>query len=194
MGLLVPGSRMNLRQVLWNPSRIGIIRALNRMGAGLKPARLNRQGPEVTADFAVTHRPLKSVTVKPAEVPSLIDELPILMVIATQARGKSWFHGVEELRVKETDRVASMVDQLKAMGARIGVRGNSVWVEGPTPLHAASRIRSFGDHRTAMSFITAGMISQGETRVEDTSCIATSFPNYFDLLKRAGVRLQASLS
>jgi 3-phosphoshikimate 1-carboxyvinyltransferase len=194
MGLLVPGSKMNLKQVLWNPSRIGIVRALNRMGAGLKPTRLNRRGPEVTADFTVTHRALKAVTVKPAEVPSLIDELPILMVIATQAKGKSWFHGVEELRVKETDRVASMVDQLKAMGARIGVRGNSVWVDGPTPLHAAPRIKSFGDHRTAMSFITAGMIADGQTRVDDTACIATSFPNYFALLKRAGVRLKLSAS
>lgn len=189
MGLLVPGSRITLRKVLWNPSRIGIIRALNRMGAALKPSRIHRQGPEMTADFTVVPRPLKAVTVKPAEVPSLIDELPIMMVIATQARGKSWFHGVEELRVKETDRVASMVDQLKMMGARIGVRGDSVWVEGPAPLHAAPAIRSFGDHRTAMSFIVAGMIADGRTRVTGTDCIATSFPNFFALLKRSGVRL-----
>jgi 3-phosphoshikimate 1-carboxyvinyltransferase len=189
IGLLVPGSRVSLKKVLWNPARIGIVKALNRMGAAIRPSRLRRQGPEITADFTVTPRRLKAVTVRPAEVPSLIDELPILMVIATQAKGKSWFHGVEELRVKETDRVASMVDQLKLMGARIGVRGDSVWVEGPTPLRAASRIRSFGDHRTAMSFIVAGMIAEGQTRVEDTACIATSFPNFFNLLKRSGVRL-----
>lgn len=186
MGLLVPGSRMTLKSVLWNPARIGIVKALNRMGAGIKPARLNEQGPEVTADLVVVPRPLKAVTVRPAEVPSLIDELPILMVIATQAKGKSWFHGVEELRVKETDRVASMVGQLQKMGARIGVRGDSVWVEGPTPLRGAG-IESFGDHRTAMSFIVAGMIADGQTRVRDTACIATSFPNFFELLRRSGV-------
>lgn len=188
MGLLVRGSRITLERVLWNPARIGIVKALNRMGAGLKPVRLHQQGPEVTADFTVVPKPLKAVMVKPAEVPSLIDELPILMVIATQAKGTSWFHGVEELRVKETDRVASMVGQLQKMGAQIGVKGDSVWVKGPTPLHAAS-IESFGDHRTAMSFIVAGMISSGKTRVNDTACIATSFPNFFALLKQAGVVL-----
>ena len=190
IGLLVPGSQITLQKVLWNPSRIGVIRVLNRMGAKLKPSRLRRQGPEVTADFTVMPRALKAVTVKPVEVPSLIDELPILMVIATQAKGKSWFHGVEELRVKETDRVASMVDQLSLMGARIGVRGDSVWVDGPAPLKAGSSIQSFGDHRTAMSFIVAGMIADGQTRVHDTACIATSFPNFFDLLKRSGVRFR----
>lgn len=188
IGLLVSGSRMSLKRVLWNPARIGIVQALNRMGARIRPAKLHRQGPEITADLEIVPRPLKAVTVRPVEVPSLIDELPILMVIATQAKGKSWFHGVEELRVKETDRVASMVGQLRKMGARIGVQGDSVWVEGPTPLKAA-RIRSFGDHRTAMSFIVAGMIADGQTRVDDTACIATSFPNFFDLLKRSGVVL-----
>jgi 3-phosphoshikimate 1-carboxyvinyltransferase len=189
IGLLVPGSRISLKRVLWNPVRIGIIRALNRMGAGIKPSCLHQQGPEITADFEVSPRALRATTVQPSEVPSLIDELPILMVIATQAQGKSWFHGVEELRVKETDRVASMVDQLKLMGARIGVKGNSVWVDGPTPLRASKTpLQSYGDHRTAMSFIVAGMIADGQTRIKDTACIATSFPNFFELLVKAGAK------
>jgi len=187
MALLVPRSAVELKGVLWNPGRLGLIRVLRRMGAKINIIRFSPSGPERTADLRVQTSRLKAVHVPKKEVPSLIDELPILMVLATQAKGKSWFRGVEELRVKETDRIVSMVTQLQAMGAKIGVQGNAIWVEGPSPL-AGITVRSFGDHRTAMSFVIAGMIASGKTTVRDIECIRTSFPNFLSLLKKAGCR------
>jgi len=190
MGLLVPGSRITLRGALLNRGRDGFLRVLRRMKANLKVYPAGASGPEKTADITVRPaKALRATVVQESEVPSLIDELPILMTLATQAKGKSWFRGVQELRVKETDRIHSMVSQLGAMGARIGVLGNDVWVEGPSPLCAAA-VKSFGDHRTAMCLITAGMIASGKTMVRDVGAIATSFPAYFRTLRRAGCRFR----
>ena len=119
-------------------------------------------------------------------MPALIDEIPILAVLATQAAGVSVVEEADELRVKETDRIQSMVTTLSAMGARIGARGNSLIIEGPTPLCGAS-LDSFKDHRTAMSLIVAGMIARGQTEVRGAECINTSFPNFFDLLGKLGI-------
>jgi len=183
-GLLVPGSRCEIKKVLWNTARIGWVRVLKRMGASIKVTRRATRGPEPMADLVIQTSAIRATIVKHSEIPSLIDELPILMVIATQARGKSWFCGIEELRVKETDRVESMVGQLKKLGARIGVRGNDIWVQGPTSLKG-NTVRSFGDHRTAMSLIIAGMVASGRTTVRNTACIQTSFPNFLSLVRTA---------
>jgi len=113
--------------------------------------------------------------------------LPILMVMATQAKGTTWIRGIQELRVKETDRVNSMVPQLRKMGAKIGVRNNAIWIKGPAPLKGV-RIKSFGDHRTAMSFIVAGMISEGKTSIDNISSINTSFPSFLKILRQGGCR------
>ncbi len=190
-GILVPGSRAVVPNVLWNPTRRGFIEVLRRMKASLR-IRVRRKGAmEETADLEAAGGPLVGAQVKAKEIPGLIDELPILMVLATQARGRTEIRGAGELRVKETDRIHSMVSQLRRMGARIGVRGDDIGIEGPTPLGGA-RIDSFGDHRTAMAFIVAGMIAGGETVVRDIAAIRTSFPDFLGILKRSGCRFALS--
>lgn len=186
--LLVPGSKVGFRSVLWNPTRTGIINVLKRMGVKLDIQKIVKSGPEETADFTmgVFNTPLRSFEIKKEELPSLIDEVPILAVLATQAQGISVIHDAAELRVKETDRIYSMVSQLSKMGAKISAKGDSLFIEGPTPLHG-STVESFKDHRTAMSLVIAGMIADGQTLVEDVDCIDTSFPNFFELLGKLGV-------
>jgi len=189
MAILVPRSVVELEGVLWNEERGGLVRVLKRMRANLKTIRISQAGSEKTATLRVKSSSLQAVRVSKSEVPSLIDELPILMVLATQARGTSTFRGIEELRFKETDRVASMVTQLQAMGAKIDVRGNDIRVKGPSQLKGV-KVRSFGDHRTAMSFVIAGMIASGSTTIRNTDCIQTSFPNFLDVIKKAGCRFR----
>lgn len=184
LSVLVPGADIRFRNVLWNPTRIGIVNVLKRMGVSVRIERLRREGPEPAADFRLLRRgPLKAFTIRRGELPSLIDEVPILCVLATQARGRSVIEDADELRVKETDRIRSMTEGLTRMGARIRARGNTLIIDGPTPLRGAE-IRSFGDHRTAMSHIIAGLAADGRTRVTDVECIDTSFPDFFKLLKK----------
>ena len=146
-------------------------------------------GPEPIVSFSVAPKKLKAFEIKKEDLPSLIDEIPILCVLATQADGTSIIHDADELRVKETDRIYSMVSQLSKMGAEIKAEGNSIIIEGPASLKGAV-VNSFKDHRTAMSLIVAGLIAEGETVVEDIECINTSFPVFFKLLDQLKVRYQ----
>lgn len=178
---LLPETDLAFRSVLWNPTRTGIIDVLKRMGIEFGDERLRLDGPELTADFKIRTRRLRAFEIKREELPSLIDEIPILTVLATQAHGRSIVHEADELRVKETDRIQSMVSNLSKMGAKIQAQGNTLIIDGPTPLRGAE-VDSFKDHRTAMSLIVAGMIAEGETAVKDVECINTSFPTFFKLL------------
>lgn len=190
MALLIPGSGVEFKSILDNPTRTGIFKVLRRMGVRFGVTRAGEMaGPEPVTDFSLTAQPLQAFEIKKEELPTLIDEIPILTVLATQARGTSVIREAEELRVKETDRIRSMVSTLSQMGAKIRAQGDSLFIEGPTPLRG-SVLDSFKDHRTAMSLIVAGMIAEGETRVEDVDCIDTSFPNFFALLERIGASYQ----
>ncbi len=189
-GALVPDSNIAFRSVLWNPTRIGIYHVLRRMNAKFAaPPAIRPEGPETVADFQIESGPLSAFEITKAELPSLIDEIPILCVLATQAQGKSVIRDAKELRVKETDRIQSMVSQLSKMGANIRAEGDSIHIEGPVKLKGAV-VNSFKDHRTAMSLIVAGLIAEGPTTVEDIECIDTSFPTFFELLKRIGGRFE----
>ena len=187
MALAVLSSQASLEflSVLANPTRTGITEILKRMGAKFDPQVRAADGPEPVADFSLGSRSLKAFEIKKEELPSLIDEVPILTVMATQAQGTSVIHEADELRVKETDRIHSMVTTLTQMGAKIRAEKNTLFIKGPTPLKGA-RVDSFKDHRTAMSLIVAGLIAEGQTRVDDLDCINTSFPNFFELLKKTG--------
>lgn len=190
MALLAHDSDIKFRCVLENPTRTGFLEVVERMGVPRALTMLRRNaGPEPVADFSLLQQSLRAFEIKRQELPSLIDEIPILCVLATQAQGTSIIHDADELRVKETDRIESMVSQLSKMGANIRAEGNSLIVQGPTPLHGA-RVSSFKDHRTAMSLIVAGMIAEGETIVEDVECIGTSFPGFFELLKKLKIRFE----
>lgn len=186
IAVLLRNPKIRFQNILWNPTRIGVANVLKRMGVSLKNKKIRKMGPEPVCDFALEARQLKAFEIEKKELPSLIDEIPILMVLATQAKGVSIIHEADELRVKETDRIASMTRGLTQMGAKIRVVENTLYIEGPTPLKGAV-IDSFKDHRTAMSHIVAGLIAEGETEVKDINCINTSFPSFFELLKKLSI-------
>ncbi|MBI3252093.1 MAG: 3-phosphoshikimate 1-carboxyvinyltransferase [Candidatus Omnitrophica bacterium] len=188
LSILVPKSSIQFRSVLWNPTRTGLLAVLKRMGVDVRVDRLHAGGPEPAADFTLTRRALGAFEIEKNELPALIDEVPILAVLATQAEGTSIIHDAEELRVKETDRIHSMVTTLSQMGASIAAEGNSLVIKGPTPLHGAP-VDSFRDHRTAMALVIAGLVAEGKTTVKDTECVRTSFPDFFELLKKCGTAI-----
>jgi 3-phosphoshikimate 1-carboxyvinyltransferase len=143
---------------------------------------------EPVADIEVEYGTLKGTQILPEEVPGLIDELPIIAVIASQAEGVTEVRGAAELRVKETDRIATTVSELSRMGAHIEALPDGFIVEGPVRLKGA-HVSSHGDHRLAMSLAVAGLAADGETIVEDTACIADSFPGFEQVLRALGAPL-----
>jgi 3-phosphoshikimate 1-carboxyvinyltransferase len=155
------------------------------MNADIKVIYKHKDYFEPMADVIVKSSRLKGITIKEEMVPSLIDELPILMVAASLARGKSIFKGAGELRVKETDRIKSMSVNLSRMGVKINtkVRGSKedVVIEGRETLRGAD-LKSFGDHRTAMSMIVAALCASSSSEIDDTKCISKSFPDFSKVL------------
>ena len=176
---IVPGSEITIQGIGLNPTRTGILDLLKEMGADISV----RPDPgssewEPVGEVTVRGGPLQAVTVGPEMIPRVIDELPILMVAATQAKGRTLIRGAGELRVKETDRISSMVAGLSAMGAHIEEgAGNAIAIDGPVSLRGA-QAHSFGDHRTAMALAVAGLAARGETRIEGSEWIDISFPSF----------------
>ncbi len=185
---IVPGSRIVVPGVGLNPGRVGVINVLRRMGAALRLHNERLDNGEPVADIEIEYSPLKGTQISPEEVPGLIDELPILAVIATQAEGATEVSGAAELRVKETDRIATTVGELRLLGANIEALPDGFIVEGPTRLKGAA-VSSHGDHRLAMSLAIAALAADGETTVDDTACIADSFPGFEQTLSALGVDL-----
>lgn len=184
---IIPGSALLIKNVSLNPGRSGVVNVLKRMGAKIKIKHQKiKAGQEPMGDITVKYSKLKGAVVKKKEIPFLIDEIPVLMVAACIANGKTTFEGVNELRVKETDRIFSMTNNLSKMGARIKVtRKNGVEnivINGVKGLNGA-KLMSFGDHRTAMSLIIAGLAASGNSRIDDLSCINKSFPEFLRILK-----------
>jgi 3-phosphoshikimate 1-carboxyvinyltransferase len=137
---------------------------------------------EPYADIIVKSQPLNATKVTGNEVPLLIDEIPLIALCATQAEGETIIEGVQELRVKETDRINSIISNLNNMGANIHHIDNSIIIKGPARLKGAA-VKSFGDHRTAMMLVIAANIAEGMTNIDDIACIAKSFPDFLDRLK-----------
>ncbi len=188
LAVIIPGAKVIIEKVGTNPTRSGIIRILRRMGARIKtthPKDNKSQVFEPTGDLMVSASKLKATVVYPYEVPSLIDELPILMVAACFAQGRTIIKGVGELRVKETDRINSMVRNLESMGADIQVKKinsrENIIIKGKDRLCGAN-LKSFGDHRTAMSMVIAALAAKGESKIDDISCISKSFPRFLTVL------------
>lgn len=177
----VPGSTVTIHRVSLNPTRTTLLEVLRRMGAQVSVVR-QAEGWEPHGTVALRAGPLRGLTIEAHEVPALIDELPILMVAAASAEGPTRFEGIGELRVKETDRIRSMVEGLHRLGARIRVtEPDLVEVEGG-PL-TGREVESVGDHRTAMSLSVAGLLASGVTRVSGVECVRKSFPDFFDCLR-----------
>lgn len=178
----VPGSQVTLDAVSLNPSRSALLGVLARMGGVIAHIGQEEQAWEPRGTLAVKAHPLRAVTMEPHEAPGLIDELPVLMVAAACAQGRSTLRGVGELRVKETDRVRSMVDGLRRLGARVELPdAETIEIEGG-PL-TGGVVESAGDHRTAMSLAVAGLLAEGTTTVRGAECIAKSFPEFIGMLR-----------
>lgn len=194
LAALLPEAHLSIKSVGINPTRTGIIDMLKYMGAEIKVSKCQSVKVskfEPVADIIVKNSRLKAIIIKAKEIPSIIDELPILMVAACLARGKTVIEGVSELRVKETDRINSMVTNLTKMGADIrlkmkkikGVNSECLEIYGIDRFKAA-KVKSFGDHRTAMSAVVAGLLAEGKTRLDDVGCIDKSFPEFVAILRR----------
>jgi len=186
---ILTNSQVLIRDISLNPSRIGIIKVLKRMGADIKVSKCQSVKVsrfEPMGNLLVKSSRLKGTVVRKEEITSLIDELPILMVAASVASGKTVLEGVSELRVKETDRIRSMSENLIKMGANIKIlrtlESEKIVIQGVKELKG-NRIRSFGDHRTAMSMVVAGLKAVGKTWIEDITCINKSFPDFLSHLK-----------
>ncbi|MGH7388821.1 MAG: 3-phosphoshikimate 1-carboxyvinyltransferase [Candidatus Rokuibacteriota bacterium] len=179
-GLVVPDARVTVAGIGLNPTRTGVLEALQAMGARLDVTPGEDAGEPIGAVTAVTTE-LHGVTVAGELVPRLIDEVPVLAVAAALARGATQIRDAAELRVKESDRVAALARELAAMGADVRELPDGLALVGPARLRGA-RVASGGDHRIAMALAVAGLAAEGETLVEDVACIATSFPQFADAL------------
>jgi len=170
-------SQITIKQVGVNPNRTGIIGILNKMGAKIDTLNYQIESNEPQADLMIEYSKLKGVEIKKENVPFLIDELPLIAVVATQAQGKTVVGGAKELRVKETDRIKAMVSELKKMGADIKEKEDGFSVNGPTQLQGAV-CESYNDHRIAMSLAVAALLAEGKTVIKNSECIDISFPGF----------------
>ena len=180
---LLPGSEVTIESVGVNPTRTGLLDVLRAMGAELALDNEREQGNEPVADVTVRASDLAGVEVGGDTVVRMIDEFPVLAVAATQAHGATVVRDAAELRVKETDRIALLVAELRALGARIDALPDGFIIEGPTLLHGAV-VDSHGDHRLAMALAVAGMVAEEEVVIENVECIADSFPGFVELMRR----------
>jgi 3-phosphoshikimate 1-carboxyvinyltransferase len=183
---LVPGSEVTIEGVGVNPTRTGLLDVLRAMGVQivLENERIERGEPE--ADVTVRTSELTGVEVGGDTVVRMIDEFPVLAVAATQAHGTTRVRDAAELRVKETDRIAVIVTELRKLGAHIDPLPDGFIIQGPTSLHGA-RVDSHGDHRLAMALAVAGLVAKGETIVENVECIDDSFPRFAELMRGLAV-------
>jgi 3-phosphoshikimate 1-carboxyvinyltransferase len=179
---LFPGSEVTIEKVCLNPTRTGLLAVLERMGADLD-IEVTQEIPEPLGNIHVRGKRLRGVRIQHAEIPSLIDELPIIMIAMALAEGESLISGAEELRVKETDRIHSMVTNLKKIGASAEELPDGCIIKGVERFHGGE-VQSYGDHRTAMSFAIATLAMNEELKIQDTECVATSFPNFFQEFER----------
>lgn len=172
-----------IRGVNTNPTRTGILDVVRAMGGKLFLENERIQGGEPVADIRVYQSKLKATMISGSLIPRLIDEIPILAVLATQATGTTVVANAEELRVKESDRIATVCAELTKMGAHIEETTDGLLIKGPTPLHGALT-QSYGDHRLAMSLAIAGRFASSPTEIHDIDCIQTSFPNFWNLYEK----------
>lgn len=181
-GAIVPGSEILLRGVGCNPTRAGILTALGDMGAEITPVSFGN-GPEPEADLLVRTASLHGTVIGGNMIPTLIDELPVLAVAAAYAAGTTVIRDAAELKVKETNRIDTVTENLRAMGADVTPTEDGMVIRGGKPLHGA-RIRTYGDHRIAMAFAVAALAAEGETVIDNRACVDVSYPGFFDELTR----------
>jgi 3-phosphoshikimate 1-carboxyvinyltransferase len=178
---LIPGSRIVVRRVGVNPTRDGVIEILRRMGAEIELLNATIETGEPVADLKVTGKRLKGLEIGAELVARTIDEYPILAIAAALAEGDTVINGVKELRFKESDRISAMSEGLRRLGVDVEEREDGLTIRGRETLQG-NKVRSFGDHRIAMSLAIAGLCAEGGVEIDDAQCVAISFPTFFDLL------------
>lgn len=177
-GLLIPGSEILIKDVGINPTRDGILKVCADMGADIQLLNKRKYGKEPVADILVKHSELKATVIEGALIPTLIDELPMLAVMAAFAQGTTVIRDAQELKVKESNRLDIIVQHLSAMGADIIPTEDGMEIHGGKPLKGAV-LDSYMDHRIAMSFAVAGMAADGETEILNASCVDISYPEFY---------------
>lgn len=188
--LITPGSEVTVTHVGMNPTRTGIYKMLEAMGADLTFSNQREVGGEPVADITARHSVLRGIEVPPEVAPSMIDEFPIFFVAASMAQGRTVTSGLDELRVKESDRLSLMASGLKAIGAQVQERDDGLVIDGTggEPLEGDATVKSALDHRIAMSFAVAGQHCYHAVTVDDVSPIATSFPTFETILNNLQVQ------
>jgi 3-phosphoshikimate 1-carboxyvinyltransferase len=176
-----PGGHLLVRNIGLNDTRTALLGVLVRMGAQVREAIEDVDQLEHRGIIEITGAPLKGTVIQGKEVPQLIDELPVLAVAGALASGTTIIRHAQELRVKETDRIAAIAHNLRIMGAQVIEMNDGLEIHGPAPLRA-SRVASFGDHRVAMAFAVAGLFADGETIIQDADCIRGSYPGFENAL------------
>jgi 3-phosphoshikimate 1-carboxyvinyltransferase len=189
--ILIPGSAVSIPGVMVNPLRAGLFVTLNEMGAGLRLESRRVVGGETVADLAVSHSTLRAVEVPAARAPSMIDEYPILAVAAAFAEGRTVMRGIGELRVKESNRLAAIVEGLRRCGIKAWEEQDSLIVEGTGgAVPGGADVEAFHDHRIAMSFLVLGLAARAPVTVDSASMIATSFPGFSGIMNSIGARIE----
>lgn len=181
---LVEGSDLVIERVGLNPTRTGALRVLQMMGADVAAHSTGVASGEPLGDIRVRHSGLTGCHVGAELIPSCVDEIPVLAVVAACAAGETVFEGVGELRVKESDRLTAIVEGLNQLGGEAAISGDDLVIRGPSVLEGGT-VDSKGDHRMAMAFAVAGLVSSAAIRVQRWSCVDTSFPGFLDVLGQA---------
>lgn len=178
-GAIVPNSEIIMKNVGVNPTRAGIIEVLQKMGADMMVEVEDANAAEPVATITIRTSNLHATTIEGDIIPRLIDEIPIIALLATQAEGTTIIRNAEELKVKETDRITAVVTELKKLGANIEATDDGMIIHGPTKLHGG-KLHSYGDHRIGMMSAVAALISSTPIEIDDTNCIAVSYPSFFE--------------
>jgi len=176
------GARLMIHNVGLNPTRIGVLKVMSRMGAKIVE-RIDESGCEPMGSIEIIGSGLKATGIGGAEIPTLIDEIPVLAVAAALAEGKTVIRDAQELRVKESDRISAVAESLRRMGVTVDEFADGMEITGGAPLKGAE-IPSLGDHRIAMAFAIAGLFAEGETVIRDVECIETSYPGFIRELEQ----------
>ena len=182
-GLLIPGSEILLKNVGVNPTRDGVLRVFRRMGGSIETTALSSGAGEPAADLLVKASRLHGVEISGEEIPSLIDEIPVIAAAACFADGVTVIRDAAELKVKESNRIAAMTENLRAMGADVTETEDGMIIRGGRPLHRAV-IDSRNDHRIAMTFAVAALAAEGETSIPQWDCVNISYPGFLEDLRK----------
>ena len=178
-GLLVPDSDILIKNVGINPTRAGILTVCEDMGGDITLLNQRKEGGEPVADILVRTSRLHGITIKGEIIPTLIDEIPVIAVMAALSEGTTFIRDAAELKVKESDRIETVTDNLKAMGCDAIPTADGMVIRGGNSLHGAT-IHTLLDHRIAMAFSIAALAAEGHTKILDSHCVDVSFPTFYD--------------